>query len=327
MAYRQNPTRGQSDSYSSFIDNGLISGADDGDGDGDKVKVKRRYNKKGEFIEVVKTKDDTGKKTYKKSIQGPTKITGGEGGTASIESKSDLVWERDPEQSSSTTPYKIDPIDASDDPKPEPATKPKKTYKEAYKTVDKSKYPTLKDFITASKKYPSSSSVKTPQEKGSTPLEKVTPRGILTPTYKTSTDVKLAGGLDVKSYYDEESWVKPKGKKKQKSSFSTTTGKRPQGEYSTDFSASCTKDGTCGPGLSTSGAGMFGTLSPKDRRSINKEFRREERFRRQENRKFKRSERKLERERNKNKSRGKSSGSGMQTAGMSGIEKFIRKNF
>jgi len=328
MAYKQEAGRGKSDSYASMISNGLISGAsDEGNGDKVKEKSKTRVNKKGEVVKVVKTKDETGKKTWKKTTQGPTTIIGGEGGTASIKPISDIAWERNPEQSSSTTPSKIDPISISTDPKPESSTKPKKTYKEAYKTVDKSKYPTLKDFVTASKKYPSSSSVEGPKEKSSAPLEKITTRPALTPKSTLRTDVKLAGGLDIKSYYKEDSRVKQKGKKTQKSSFSTTTGKRPQGTYSTDFSASCTKEGTCGPGLSTSGAGMFGTPSAKDRRSINKEFRREERFTRQDNRKFKRSERKWERERNKNKSRGKGSGSGMQTAGMSGIERFFRKNF
>ena len=55
MAYRQNPARGQSDSYSSFIDNGLISGEGD-----PPMKTETSSSRDGEgLLTVVTTK--TGK--------------------------------------------------------------------------------------------------------------------------------------------------------------------------------------------------------------------------------------------------------------------------
>ncbi len=246
-------------------------------------KTKTRVKKDGTVITKTKYKDTrTGEKGGSKTIEGPVKQKEGYTGGGGI--KTDVTYEYEPfkptvEKTPSTnTPVTKTP--ATDKPYVKPINKP--SYEDAYEKADKTKYPTFDSFKEAAitwNKQQNPTQTKPTQTKPT--LEKIPskPAVKITPTVKTtiSSDPIKTHEQEIKT----ESWRKRKNKDKVKTQDPPRKKQfAPPSLYSTKFSASCTKEGTCGPGQLYS-SGMFGSPSAKDRRSINKQMRQYNRASRQ----------------------------------------------
>jgi len=247
------------------------------------TKEKTRVKKDGTVITKTKYKNTrTGEKGGSKTIEGPIKEKESYSGGGGI--TTDITYETEPFKptvkttpSTETTPTETP---AKDKPYVKPIKKP--SYEDAYKKADKTKYPTFDSFKEAAIKWNKQQQpTKTEPTKTQPTLEKIPSR----PAVKFTPKIKTTISSDpIKTHEQEiktESWKKRKGKDKVK--IQDPPRKKefaPPSLYSTKFSASCTKEGTCGPGQ-LYGSGMFGTPTAKDRRAINKQMRQYNRASRQ----------------------------------------------
>ena len=240
-----------------------------------KTKIKKFGPDKGSVITTTKYKDmRTGEKGGSKTIEGPIKQKEGYTGGGGI--KTDITYETEPfKPTVKTTPSTETPsteTPAKDKPYVKPINKP--SYEDAYKEADKTKYPTFDSFKDAAIKWNKQQQpTQTKPTKTQPTLQKIPskPAVKITPTIKTTiaSDPIKTHEQEIKT----ESWRKRKGKDKVK--IQDPPRKKqfaPPSLYSTKFSASCTKEGNCGPGQLYS-SGMFGSPSAKDRRSMNKQMR------------------------------------------------------
>ncbi len=244
------------------------NGDDDkeGNGNGDDgvvVKKKEKVNKKGELITVTKTKDPrTGKKTFHKHTQGPTTIDATGQITGGGEGNLDIEYETKPfKPTVETTPG----TEGESKPYVKPIKKP--SFKEAYEKTDKS-IP-FEEWKQKAIKWNKDNPPSPPKPD----LIKIEPRPAVQLVQKVKSDITPLNTIDINTYSKDESWTKRKGKKKKK--FDTPPPKKernPGGEYSTQSSTACTKEGSCGPGQLYS-SGMFSAPTNKERRQINKGLR------------------------------------------------------
>lgn len=246
-------------------------------------KTKTRVKKDGTVITKTKYKDTrTGEKGGSKTIEGPVKQKEGYTGGGSI--KTDITYETEPfEPTVKTTPVTETPATktpAKDKPYVKPINKP--SYEDAYKEADKTKYPTFDSFKEAAIKWNKQQQpTQTEPTKTQPTLQKIPSKPAVKITPKIKTTIS---SNPIKTHEQEiktESWRKRKGKDKVK--IQDPPRKKqfaPPSLYSTKFSASCTKEGTCGPGQLYS-SGMFGSPSAKDRRSMKKQMRQYNRASRQ----------------------------------------------
>ena len=294
MAFRQRSSGGDSPNYDAL---NALAGSEENTAKGGTDPVtkvlKDKVKKDGTTIKKIKTKDPiTGKVTisYKKTDPGTAfaelqaaiigSATSGDskpipatpptispGTTTEVNTVDPL-----PSNSETNTPPE-ETIKITETPIKKPPSK-WKGWEHAYSTADKDKYPNIEIFketsIANTKKAKEKNKPKQPTFE---PITRMPGKGPSKIETQPRQDLAAYVSFDSGSESGGDEWVRTRGRRKGKDKLKDKGRPRktppPPGLDPTGSSVACTKEGNCGPGgLHTES--MFGSMSGKQTRAINK---------------------------------------------------------